>query len=1358
MASPDDFLAGLPGEQDWPLADGTPKALTPMMVQFGAGPDAFEVALAESDSAPKADDVRRLFKLRWNHRAAPVLVVVAYPVTGPDGQEWHASVCGTRDDPAVTPSLDLGQLDRMCRAALDQPDSLAAERTIRRLLEGTKDCFVDGGLNRGLFATHELRTGVPARPDWAAAGQRATPMLRKSGAELIRALGYTTTPIGSTAHVLADGQNADTAVAILLDETEVFERPSTRFGALSPVASGIAAATRRGLPWLIVTRGTQIRLYPTRPNVGVGRKGPAETYLELDLATLADSDAAYLTLIYSPEALTENGTVSQILDNSTNFSAALGKRLRERIYVDLVPDLAVAIGNTMEPTGRASRLTEADLHEAYHRTLIVLFRLLFTAYAEDRGLLPVDTNPRYQRKSLRVIARDLTEDPDIDFSDEATDLWEDLQSVWRAIDDGNSDWDVPAYNGGLFAADDLHPSGQALAATTLTNAQIGPALRALLVDINEDGERGPVDFRAITVREFGTIYEGLLESSLSVADADLTIGSTGLNKGAYLPAKDGQQVAVAEGQVYFHNASGQRKSTGSYFTKEFAVEHLLDTALDPTLDEHLDKVAAHLASGDEAKAFDLFFDFRVADLAMGSAHFLVAAIDRIEAKMSAFLAEHPIPRVVNELTELKAAAQANLPEHSVIEIEPAAILRRQIARRCIYGLDLNLMAVELARLGIWIHTFVPGLPMSALDHGLRVGNSLTGIGTVDEALAIFEPDAAHGQMSLFSGQIDDALAAASDRLKRVALTSEASKQDVHAATREYVKAMQDAAPAKRLLDAAVAVRLGQAALPNSPEDADRIGQQSETADLIRTLQCAHMPLIFPEVFTRDAGGFDVILGNPPWDKVKVEEHQWWGLRFPGLRSMSQKEKNAALTKYKAERPDLVAEFEAEQERVVALRSVIQAGPFPGIGSGDTDVYKAFCWRDWDLLRPGGRTGVVFPRGALSGSGTGEWRNQILDGGGFDNVVFLTNSGKWIFDEVHPQYTVGLVTIRKGGDDRTVRFRGPYHSLNDLVAADNAGDTGLEAPAEDFRTWATGAAFPLLPSARSVEVFAKMRQHPRFDAEIPGSWRFRPVAELHTSAQKTMYNFDLAHPRSGETKVLTGASFNLWDPDFGDPYAYVSLAGATDFLRARLNRQTRDRRSAFYGLNPRTVAMPFLQPRIAFRDIARATDTRTALVALIPPGVFLVEPAPYLLRVRGDLKDEAYLLGVMSSMMFDWYSRRYVELHLKYNLLNPMPVPRPDLHGPLRPGIERVVEISGRLAAVDGRYREWAAAVGVPVGSVTSDEVKQDLVYELDALVALLYGLSREDVEHIFETFHRGWDYKPRLAAVLAHFDAWQGRI
>ena len=279
MVDSDGFLAGLDGEQDWSQVKGLPASLTPLIVQFGKGTDPLEIALAESNSAPKADDVRRLFKTRWNHRAAPVLAVVAYPVPGPDGQEWRASVCGTRDDPAVTPNIDLGQLDRMCRAALDQPDGLAAERTIRRLLDGTKDCFVDGGLNRGLFATHELRAGVPARSDWVTAGRRATPMLRKSGAELIRALGYTTTPIGSTAHVLADGHNADTAVAILLDETEVFDRPSTRFGALSPVASGIAAATRRGLPWLIVTRGTQIRLYPTRPNVGVGRKGPAETYL-----------------------------------------------------------------------------------------------------------------------------------------------------------------------------------------------------------------------------------------------------------------------------------------------------------------------------------------------------------------------------------------------------------------------------------------------------------------------------------------------------------------------------------------------------------------------------------------------------------------------------------------------------------------------------------------------------------------------------------------------------------------------------------------------------------------------------------------------------------------------------------------------------------------------------------------------------------------------------------------------------------------------------------------------------------------------------------------------------------------------
>jgi hypothetical protein len=180
----------------------------------------------------------------------------------------------------------------------------------------------------------------------------------------------------------------------------------------------------------------------------------------------------------------------------------------------------------------------------------------------------------------------------------------------------------------------------------------------------------------------------------------------------------------------------------------------------------------------------------------------------------------------------------------------------------------------------------------------------------------------------------------------------------------------------------------------------------------------------------------------------------------------------------------------------------------------------------------------------------------------------------------------------------------------------------------------------------------------------------------------------------------------------------------------------------------------LSGRIAFRDIARATDTRTAIPCLLPPGTAAVHQSPILVRRQGDETAEAFLLGVMSSIPFDWGARRWVELHLTFELLNALPVP---VYDPDSAAAKRVIEIAGRLAAVDDRYADWAAQVGVPVGSVRTQAQKDDLLAELDALVSLLYGLTEDEVEHVFVTFHRGWGYKARLDAVLTHYRAWKGK-
>ena len=241
-------------------------------------------------------------------------------------------------------------------------------------------------------------------------------------------------------------------------------------------------------------------------------------------------------------------------------------------------------------------------------------------------------------------------------------------------------------------------------------------------------------------------------------------------------------------------------------------------------------------------------------------------------------------------------------------------------------------------------------------------------------------------------------------------------------------------------------------------------------------------------------------------------------------------------------------------------------------------------------------------------------------------------------------------------------------------------------------------------------------------------------------------------------VYKGTSFNLWEPDTGVYYDSVDAASITAHLQEKRLAQSQSRSSAFAEQATQLIQNPATLPcyhaRIALRDVTNPTNTRTLIAALVPGGRVIVHQAPFLLRTEGSVDDEAYLLGVLCSMPLDWQARRTVELHMTFEQLNQLTIPDPGEGHPVR---DRVAEIAGRLAAVDERYAEWAAEVGVPVGSVRDDATKQELICELDACVALLYGLDESDLAVIYETFHEGTDYSERHAAVLEHFRRWEDR-
>jgi hypothetical protein len=263
------------------------------------------------------------------------------------------------------------------------------------------------------------------------------------------------------------------------------------------------------------------------------------------------------------------------------------------------------------------------------------------------------------------------------------------------------------------------------------------------------------------------------------------------------------------------------------------------------------------------------------------------------------------------------------------------------------------------------------------------------------------------------------------------------------------------------------------------------------------------------------------------------------------------------------------------------------------------------------------------------------------------------------------------------------------------------------------------------------------------------WRARPIAELHATNDKKHMIFE-DEPPAGAWPVFKGASFDLWTPDTGQYYSWADPDYITNLLQAKRLNQQRNPRSAFsafsreWAKDPSTL--PCLRPRIAFRNVTRATDTRSVRIALLPSRCVITNAAPYLVWSRGNAADEAYLLGILSSIPLDWYARRFVEVNMNFYIFNAFPIPRPNQGNPLW---NEVVGISGRLAAVDERFSEWAAEVGVPVGSV-ADAERDDLIARVDAAVALLYGLDEDDLRVIYSTFHEGWNYDRRLQTVLQH--------
>lgn len=1371
---------------DFPLVLGQPRScqLTGVSTQaitgslwLGKDPHGQPLQICAFDSNVALSDgkIENAWEARRGSTAASVLIVAV------NGKMVDMAGPVTRQ--GVLPimrGIEISDALRILKLAKDSPDSFSAIKFLH-LAFGSAHSDLPGLNNSGLFADHVLQEVVqeaasPYNIEYKNAASKALPLLATSNKELIQGLGFKVTSNDSRTDILIDADDRQVALAVLLHENESPDSASPAFNNQTPISHALTQASRRNLKWVITLAPDRtIRLYPAVLNVGVGRRGATETFIELHAGLLKEDNAGLLWMLFSADALTDKGSVTRLLEDSTRFSGSLAKDLRERIYVEVMPRLAKGIADARRHPNKNAAFLKDTLQMATH----VLFRLLFIAYAEDKDLLPYAHSAAYRKSSLKSIAQEILEAvrKGTVFGD-TTRLWEQVSMLCDSISKGNKVLDIPAYNGVLFSSDkDDSPHGEAISKVKLKDSLFGHVLAGLLLTKGKDGNLGPVDFRSLGVREFGTIYEGLLESELSEAKEDLSIKSTAGDQ-IYVPAAKNADPAVKEGEFYLHNKSGARKASGAYFTKEFAVDHLLELALDKALDDHLAKVN-EAAKKSEHDASDLLFDFRVADIAMGSGHFLIYAIDRIERKFRDYLLSHPLPPVRIQLSELREAARAELGESADMlecRLEDAALLRRLIARRCIYGVDMNPISVQLAQLAVWIHTFVPGLPLSFLEHNLIQGNSLVGVATA----ADFEDLLDDARLSVRK-YLDKAL----PDIRKMGAIADKNVADVKEMKRLRMAALKDLEPAIAAMDIAVWNRASGKVPGNDGDDImvliqdpEKLLRSSVLRDARKGLApigCLHLIACFPEVFLRKTPGFDVLLGNPPWEKVHFEEPQFWSKHIRGYYALSQSEREAAEKLARKSVKD--ADKLLDEERANSdFRSLAYGNLYSdpkdsteryGKSSGHPDLFRMFAWRFWELLRAGGRIGIVLPRTAFSGDGLVEWRTRLLkaESGAEVNaaelaITSVVNTKGWVFDDIHQQYTVCLCSILKNTDKNELLLNGPFNCINDF---NNARLKYAHFPASEVLNWSDSAKLPLLPSAKAQDAFRQIRVAKNIVGPhvLNAHWHCQPFQELNATNHKPLFDLSGSKPAGNQMPVYKGESFDLWEPDRGHEryYGWTKSCEATidELVRKRKASFRRGSNSAWWGADERFIhddsTIECLHPRIAFRDITNRTNTRTIIATLLPPGVVCVHNAPVLVFPKGTQSDVAYVLGILASRICDWYSRRWVEVHLTFSVFNCLPCPRVSADNSL---YKELVASAGRLASPDKRFAKWAKAVGVEYGPLKPEE-KQELVDKIDATAALLYGLSEQELETVFESFHEGWDWKPDHARVLAKYRLLKGK-
>lgn len=951
--------------------------------------------------------------------------------------------------------------------------------------------------------------------------------------------------------------------------------------------------------------------------------------------------------------------------------------------------------------------------DLYRQLLRLVYRFLFLLVSEDRGL--ITTNVTYREHYGVERIRKLVDSQAARTGHD--DLWQSLRVLWKLLSNAGfaSHLQLAPLNGELFAPQSL--DGYAISNRDLLEAFWW------LAWYDDAGTRRRVNYAALDVEELGSVYESLLEFHPALMENGAT--------------------------PKFDLLSGsERKSTGSYYTPPELVSELIKSALEPVIAERL-KEAANSETKKQA-----LLSLCVIDPACGSGHFLLAAARCIG----------------RALAQIESGEQEPAPEAMRKAI-------RAVISHCIHGVDRNPLAVDLCRVALWIEGHAAGKPLTFLDHRIRCGDSLVGVldlavlkqGIPDEAFKPMTGDDAQIARGLkarnraeragqhaFSEQGLDVFANAHRQIDAIAndTTEAIAKQKAaltaahcdpgwlrqHEACNLYTAAFfQTFAPSEAAITtSALEKRLsGQAVDP-------RVAAAAETISLRQ--HAFHWPLEFPDVFKE--GGFHVVFSNPPWERIKLSQKEFFALRDPEIAAAPNKAARARLiAKLPENNPALFAQFTAVSHDAEALGKFLrQSTRYPLTATGDINTYAVFAELISQLIKRDGRAAVILPAGITTDDTTKRFfqnvvsERKLVSFFGFDNA-------RRIFPAVHPDTPFVLLTLGK--------HETPIASAHYLLEIAHYRDARrhFSLQNEDFGLFNPNTlTSPIFRSRADAEltrtIYSRVPLLVREGAHDGNPWGISFLRMLDMSNDSTLFK---NAPEAGFLPLYEAKLMHQFDHRFA---TYLPGGGTCDCTsEEKANRGFRV--TPRYWVEEREVLNRLAPPEaeekaalaegklneaelirrqrdrapkwlLGFRDITNATNERTAIFSFLPvvgaghkiPLIFLDPNLPVELWFC--------LSANLNSLPLDYVARQKLGgTSFTYFVVRQLPVLPPTSYSP-----SDLAYIAPRVAALVNIADDLVVPCSFPFESAGSEEKRALIRAELDAFYAKKYGLTRDELRYI----------------------------